>query len=172
MFDINFEKALRIVNDIQCSIKYESLISIETEKWLIHWLSNEEKTSTDREILQYLAESNILPWDNGCLFRGCKTIRNGQAQSYSLSIREAAKFAGENGIIIAVDTTKHWFQSFDLQRYLAMLLDGIIMDNDENPYSERLIDAYETTSGEDELFLITDIDYSTILQVREFGVCM
>lgn len=158
----------KIVENIIQSITTKELLP-ETEIFLTHWLSDDEKTSEDREILKQLALSKAFPFNNGNLFRGCKTLRNKQTQSYSTSIREAATFAGENGYIIAVDTDRACFDTFDLSNYLGFLLNDIVCGIEDNRYSEELLDMFETRSGEDEVFLTTDLEYSVVMKVDSIG---
>lgn len=157
-----------IVKNIKESITTKKL-SKETENFLIHWLSDEDKTNDDREVFMKLARDRTLPFNGTNLFRGCKTLRDGNCQSYSMSIREAARFANNNGYIIAVDTSKTFFDTFDLSEYLYILLRYIVNGEEENIYSEELIDIYETRCGEDEILLVTDLDSSVVMKVDSIG---
>jgi hypothetical protein len=162
---MNIEK---LVNDIQQSIETKS-ISKETEQFLIHWLSNEKKTNDDREVFIKLALKQTLPFDGTNLFRGCQTLVNGSMESYSISIIEAARFATENGYIIAVDTSRSCFYTFYISEYLNILLGDIVNGEKENLFSEDLVDIYETFCGEDEVLVITDLNCSVVVKVDSIG---
>lgn len=157
-----------IVRDIINAIDTKELTQ-EAEKFIIHWFSNEEKTTKDREIIEQLAMSGVLPTKCDNLFRGCKKLKDGNAESYSVSIREASRFAGNDGYVIAVDTTRTYFHSFDISDFVWSLIGDIVMGEKENCYSDKLIDVYEEFSGEDEVFLITDLDSSVVFKVHAVG---
>ena len=157
-----------IVKDIVHAIKTKELTK-DAEKFIIHWLSNEPKTVEDREIIQQLAISGAFPTSCDNLFRGCKKLKDGNAESYSVSVREAARFAGDDGYVIAVDTSKTNFYSFDLSEFVWSLVEDIVTGKKENCYSNELIDICEEFSGESEVFLITDLDNSVVLRVCSMG---
>lgn len=158
----------KIAKDIIDAIKTKKL-TLEAEKFIIHWLSNEEKTIEDREIIKQLAMSLAFPTRYDNLFRGCEKLKDGNSESYSTSIREAARFAGNDGYIIAVDASKSCFYSFDFSEFIYHLIGDILTGEKENCYSKELIDTYEEFSGEDEVFLITDLDSSVVLNVHSIG---
>lgn len=158
----------RVTNDILASI-HTGKLTPEADTFLTHWLSEEEKTAADREVLTKLVDSNILPFEDGSLFRGCKTLRDGQVESYTPSIIEAARFAGKDGYIIAIDTYRYCYDSFNLADLLDTLLDDILNDGKENPYSEKLIEEFASMGGEDEVLVRTKLDYSVVLRVAELG---
>ena len=157
-----------IVKDIIHATKTKELTK-EAERFIIHWLSNEPKTVEDREIIRQLAASGTFPARYDNLFRGCKKLKDGNAESYSVSVREAAKFAGNDGYIIAVDTSKTHFYSFDFSEFVWGLIEDIVTGEKENCYSNELIDICEEFSGESEVFLITDLDNSVVLCVCSMG---
>lgn len=158
----------RITNDILASI-YTGKLTPEADIFLTHWLSEEEKTVTDREVLTKLVDSNALPFDNGSLFRGCKTLRDGQVESYTPSIIEATRFAGKDGYIVAIDTYRYCYDSFNLAEFLDNLLGDILNGDAENPYSKKLIDEFASMGGEDEVLVRTKLDCSVVLRVAELG---
>lgn len=158
----------KIVNDIANAINTKELTPA-AESFVIHWLSNEEKTNEDREILKALASKNVFPAKSDNLFRGCTTLVDGKAESYSISIREAARFAGDDGYIIAVDTSKNCFQTFDFSEFVYDLIGDILEGEKENCYSDDLINTYEEFSGESEVILVTDLDSSVVLNVHSIG---
>lgn len=157
-----------VVKDIINAISTKKLTQ-EAENFIIHWLSNEEKTAEDREIIEQLVMSETFPTKCDNLFRGCKKLKNGNAESYSVSIREASRFAGSDGYVIAVDISKTYFHSFDFSGFVWSLIEEIVMGEKENCYSDELVDVYEEFSGEDEVFLITDLDSSVVLKVHSAG---
>lgn len=157
-----------IVKSIIDAIKTKDL-TLEAEKFIIHWLSNEEKTSEDRDIIRELAMSGAFPSRCDNLFRGCKKLKDGNAESYSASVREAARFAGNDGYVIAVDTSKSCFYSFDFSEFVYDLIGEILEGEKENCYSNELIDTYEDFSGEGEVFVITDLSNSVVLNVCTIG---
>ena len=71
-----------IARSIIDAIKTKDL-TLEAEKFIIHWLSNEEKTSEDRDIIRELAMSGAFPSRCDNLFRGCKKLKDGM-QSHIL----------------------------------------------------------------------------------------
>lgn len=166
--ELKKEKDMQIVKDIIDAIKTKKL-SLGAEKFVIHWLSNEEKIAEDRDIIRNLALSGVFPTKCDNLFRGCKNLVDGNAESYSISIREAARFAGKDGYVIAVDTSKTCFYSFDFSEFVYSLIEEIITGVKENCYSDELISTYEEFSGESEVFLITDLDSSVVLSVHSIG---
>ena len=158
----------RVTNDILASI-HTGKLSPEADTFLTHWLSEEDKTAADREILTKLVDSNILPFDDRSLFRGCKTLRDGQVESYTPSIIEAARFAGKDGYVIAIDAYKYCYDSFNLANLLGDLLDDILNGDKENIYSKKLIEEFASTGGEDEVLVRTKLDCSVVLKVAELG---
>lgn len=157
-----------ITKDIINAIETKELTKA-AERFIIHWLSNEEKTTEDREVIEQLAMSRAFPSKYDNLFRGCKKLKDGNAESYSTSIREAARFAGNDGYVIAVDVSKSCFYSFDFSEFVYSLIGDIIWGKKENCYSETLIDIYEEFSGEGEVFLVTDLESSVVLNVESIG---
>ena len=157
-----------IVKNIIDAITTKKL-TFEAEKFIIHWLSNEEKTDEDRDIIKQLAMTGAFPARCDNLFRGCKKLVDGNAESYSTSIREAVRFAGRDGYVIAADTSKSCFYSFDFSEFVYDLIGEILMGEKENCYSNELIDVYEDFSGESEVFLITDLSNSVVLNVYSIG---
>ena len=159
-----------IVDDIYQSIT-SKVITPKTEKFLIHWLSDEVKTESDREIFKILAKSGILPYrgNTGNLFRGCRSLIDDKVESYSFSVVEASRFAGEGGYIISVDTHRYNFYSFDLSGYFGILLNDIMDGTSDNFYFEEFVSMFEDRSGEDEVLLITDLDHSVVLTTYKIG---
>ena len=157
-----------VVIDIIDAVSTKELTK-EAESFIIHWLSNEEKTDEDREIIEQLARSGSFQTKHDNLFRGCKKLRDGNAESYSVSIREASRFAGSDGYVVAVDTSRTYFHSFDFSEFVWSLIGEIVMGEKENCYSDELVDVYEEFSGEDEVFLITDLDSSVVMKVHLIG---
>ena len=157
-----------ITKDIINAITTKKLTH-DAERFIIHWLSNEDKTEEDREIIKQLTMSGAFPTKYDNLFRGCKKLKDGNAESYSVSIREAARFAGDDGYIVAVDASKTCFYSFDFSEFVYSLIGDILFGEKENCYSEELIDTYEEFSGESEVFLITVLDASVVVRVHSIG---
>ncbi len=157
--------AMRIAADIERSVSSKK-ITKETENFLIHWLSDAEKSSEDREVFRLLADKNVLPVTGMNLFRGCKKLLDGTVESYSNSVAEAASFAGDNGLIIAVDTSRYCLKTFALSDYLYSLCEEIIAGTKENCFSEEFVDCVEERSNEDEVLMATDLSCSVIMRIE------
>jgi len=160
----------KIAQDIIAAITTKQL-SKEAEKFITHWLSDEDKTSEDRMILDQLARSNAKPYNGGNLFRGCKELMDDTAESYTISINVAGRFAGNDGYVIAIDSERFIFDTFDLSNFVCDLIGDIITGEEENDgrFSEEFLNAYDERSGEDEVFVVTALDCSIVMKTHAIG---
>lgn len=157
-----------IVEDIIQSLNTKK-ISKETEKWLIHWISDEEPNSKDFELIRELALSNAFPSKKTNLFRGCKKLIDNKAESYTSSVYQASRFADKDEYIIAISLDDNCFNTFALTEYLNFLLEDILYKGKANTFLEELLDMFETMSGEEEIIVITDLSQSLILKLDAKG---
>lgn len=145
-------------------------LSEEAQAFFIHWYSDEDKTDEDREILAHLAKSNVKPYNGSNLFRGCKKLMNGAAESYSISAYIAGRFAGDDGYVIAIDTERFCFSTFNLSNYIYDLIGEIVWGEKENDFfSEDFINSFDERSAEDEVIVLTDLECSVVMKVHSIG---
>ena len=157
-----------VVNDVINAIETKKM-SKELEQFVIRWLSNTEKTDEDRNFMKELAVKDVYPAQYTNLFRGCTNICDDVAESYSNSVIVAARFATNNGYIIAIDTGRFCYATFDLSNFVWEMINDIVYEGKENIYSEELIDLCEEMSGEDEIIVVTDIEQSVVMKVVKIG---